>query len=217
MSDEDWNEILLNEELSDDLSLQCQVQKRSQWIISFYWKKTIFFSQIIFLYSFLIFSMIFRIFILRSGRSFLMTDQTTIHLIPKYPWMSLSLIPAIALQGISGWASRIVGERFFTASPIISIERGMERLKSGSSLISSRRRESAFKDILYFVKGVIQKRGRILCPDYLLGNIGENVRGYAIRSDNFNLSWKQRLEILFKIKRFLINFYWIRWNGLNTK
>jgi hypothetical protein len=45
--------------------------------------------------------------------------------------MSLSLIPAIALQGISGWASRIVGERFFTASPIISIERGMERLKSG--------------------------------------------------------------------------------------
>ena len=30
MSDEDWNEILLNEELSDDLSLQCQVQKRSQ-------------------------------------------------------------------------------------------------------------------------------------------------------------------------------------------
>lgn len=161
MSDEDWNEILLNEELSDDLSLQCQVQKRSQWIISFYWKKTIFFSQIIFLYSFLIFSMIFRIFILRSGRSFLMTDQTTIHLIPKYPWRSLSLIPAIALQGISGWASRIVGERFFTASPIISIERGMERLKSGSSQISSRRRESAFKDILYFVKGVIQKRDRI--------------------------------------------------------
>jgi hypothetical protein len=71
----------------------------------------------------------------------------------------------------------------------------MERFTSGSSLISSRVRDSVFKDIVYFVKDVIQKRGRILCPDYLLGNIGENVRRNAIRSDNFNLSWKQKLEV----------------------
>jgi len=42
---------------------------------------------------------------------------------------------------------------------------------------------------------VIQKRGRILCPDYLLGNIGENVRGTDNLRDKFNLSWKQRLEV----------------------
>lgn len=62
-----------------------------------------------------------------------------------------------------------------------------------SDIIKSKR--LAFKDIVYFVKGVVQKWDRILCPDYLLGNIGENVRGNAIRSDNFNLSWKQRLEV----------------------
>lgn len=55
------------------------------------------------------------------GISSLTAFQTFNESMLKYAWISLSLIPAISFQGISGYRIRIVSGICFAASPIISM------------------------------------------------------------------------------------------------
>jgi hypothetical protein len=53
------------------------------------------------------------------------------------PTYGLSRMPAIALQGTSGWASLKEGGRFFAASPITSMLRRTDRFSTSSCTRSS--------------------------------------------------------------------------------
>jgi len=65
-------------------------------------------------------SFIFSIFLLKSDIPSLAAFQVRSKSTPKYPWIKMSLIPAILIQEISGYFSFISSVMFLIASPMIS-------------------------------------------------------------------------------------------------